>query len=114
MNRLSTLSVGIALGVTLALLSMLCALTFALWPDATLDFFGAFSHGLDFGTIKSAAPISPVGLSTALSVLESSASSRVSSTLRSTMSPPPGGGRGGPYAEAGHHKTLLKSPVEGA
>ena len=59
MKRLSTLSVGIALGVTLALLSMLCALTFALWPDATLDFFGAFSHGLDFGTIKSAAPISP-------------------------------------------------------
>lgn len=59
MKRLSTLSVGIALGVTLALLSMLCALTFALWPDATLDFFGAFSHGLDFGTIKSARPISP-------------------------------------------------------
>ena len=59
MNRLSTLSAGIALGSTLALLSMLCALTFALWPDATLDFFGAFSHGLDFGTIKSAAPISP-------------------------------------------------------
>lgn len=59
MNRLSTLSVGIALGLTLALLSMLCALTFTLWPDATLDFFGAFSHGLDFGTIKSAAPISP-------------------------------------------------------
>lgn len=59
MKRLSTLSVGIALGVTLALLSTLCALTFALWPDATLDFFGAFSHGLDFGTIKSAAPISP-------------------------------------------------------
>jgi len=59
MKRLSTLSVGIALGVTLALLSMMCALTFALWPDATLDFFGAFSHGLDFGTIKSAAPISP-------------------------------------------------------
>ena len=59
MKRLSTLSVGIALGVTLALLSMLCALTFALWPDATLDFFGAFSHGLDFGTIKSATPITP-------------------------------------------------------
>ena len=59
MDRLSTLSAGIALGVTLALLSMLCALTFALWPDATLDFFGAFSHGLDFGTIKSRAPISP-------------------------------------------------------
>lgn len=59
MNRLSTLSAGIALGVTLALLSMLCALTFALWPDATLDFVGAFTHGLDLGTIKSARPISP-------------------------------------------------------
>ena len=59
MNILSTLSAGIALGVTLALLSMLCALTFALWPDATLDFVGAFTHGLDLGTIKSATPISP-------------------------------------------------------
>ena len=59
MNRLSTLSVGVALGTTLALMSMLCALAFALWPDATLDFFGAFVHGLDLGTVKSAAPISP-------------------------------------------------------
>jgi protein-S-isoprenylcysteine O-methyltransferase Ste14 len=40
MNRLSTLSVGVALGTTLALMSMLCALAFALWQDATLDFFG--------------------------------------------------------------------------
>jgi hypothetical protein len=59
MNRLSTLSVGVALGTTLALMSMLCALAFALWPDATLDFFGAFVHGLDLSTAKSAAPISP-------------------------------------------------------
>ena len=59
MNRLGTLSVGVALGATLALMSMLCALTFALWPDATLDFFSAFTHGLDLGTIKSATPISP-------------------------------------------------------
>ena len=42
MNKLYILSVGIALGVTLALMSMLCALAFAIWPDATLDFFGAF------------------------------------------------------------------------
>ncbi|MGI0526690.1 DUF5676 family membrane protein [Rhizobium giardinii] len=58
MNKLSTLSVGIALGVTLALLSILCALTFALWPNATLDFFGAFTHGLDLGAVKSTAPMS--------------------------------------------------------
>ncbi|VTZ59843.1 DUF5676 family membrane protein [Sinorhizobium medicae] len=58
MNKLSTLFVGIALGVTLALLSMLCALTFAFWPNATLDFFGAFTHGLDLGAVKSTAPMS--------------------------------------------------------
>ncbi len=58
MNKLITLSVGIAMGITLALLSMLCALTFALWPNATLDFFSAFTHGLDLGAIKSTAPMS--------------------------------------------------------
>ena len=58
MNKLSTLSVGIALGGTLALLSMVCALAFALWPDATLDFFSAFTHGLDLGSVKSTAPMS--------------------------------------------------------
>jgi hypothetical protein len=57
MNKLSTLAVGIALGVTLALLSMLCALAFAIWPDATLDLFGAFTHGLDLGAVKSTAPM---------------------------------------------------------
>jgi hypothetical protein len=58
MNKVSTLSVGVAVGVTLALMSMVCALAFATWPDATLDFFGAFMHGLDFSTVKSAAPMS--------------------------------------------------------
>ena len=59
MNKLSILSVGIALGVTMALTSMLCALAFAISPDATLDFFGAFMHGLDLSAVKSTAPISP-------------------------------------------------------
>lgn len=59
MNKLSILSVGIALGVTLALMSMLCALAFAIWPDATLDFFGALSHGLDLGPIRSTTALSP-------------------------------------------------------
>jgi hypothetical protein len=58
-NKLSVLSVGIALGVTLALMSMLCALAFAIWPDATLDLFGAFTHGLDLSAVKSTAPMSP-------------------------------------------------------
>lgn len=59
MTRLGTLSAGVALGVTLALMSMLCALAFTLWPNATLDFFGAFMHGLDLSAVKSAGPISP-------------------------------------------------------
>ena len=36
----------------------MCALAFALWPDATLDFFGAFMHGLDLGAVRSTAPMS--------------------------------------------------------
>ena len=58
MERISTLAAGIALAVTLAFLSAVCALAFTLWPDATLDFFGAFMHGVDLSTVKSAAPIS--------------------------------------------------------
>ncbi|MEO5758121.1 MAG: DUF5676 family membrane protein [Mesorhizobium sp.] len=59
MNRLSVLSVGIALGVTSALMSMLCALAVAIWPDVALDFFGAIMHGLDLSAVKSTAPMSP-------------------------------------------------------
>ncbi|ANT49985.1 DUF5676 family membrane protein [Mesorhizobium amorphae] len=59
MNKLSILSVGIALGATLGLMSMFCALAFAIWADATLDFFGAFMHGLDLSAVKSTAPMRP-------------------------------------------------------
>ena len=58
MNKLSILSVGIALGAT-GLMSMFCALAFAIWADATLDFFGAFMHGLDLSAVKSTAPMRP-------------------------------------------------------
>jgi hypothetical protein len=58
MEKLSTLSVGIALAITFAFLSALCAIAFALWPDATIDFFGAFMHGLDLKAVRSAAPLS--------------------------------------------------------
>ena len=57
-GKLSTLAVGVALGATLAFLSMLCALAFAIWPDRTLDFFGAFTHALDLSTVKTTAPMS--------------------------------------------------------
>jgi hypothetical protein len=58
MYKVNTLGAGVALGITLALISALCAIAFVLAPDATLDFFGAFMHGLDLKAVKSAAPIS--------------------------------------------------------
>jgi hypothetical protein len=56
-NKLSIMATGIALAITFALMSALCALAFIVWPNTTLDFFGAFMHGLDLKTVKSAAPI---------------------------------------------------------
>jgi hypothetical protein len=57
MDKVNTLGAGVALAVTLALLSALCAIAFVLAPDATLD-FSAFMHGLDLKSVKSAAPLS--------------------------------------------------------
>ena len=56
-NKLSIAGAGIALAITFAFMSGLCALAFIVWPNATLDFFGAFMHGLDFNAVKSATPI---------------------------------------------------------
>jgi len=58
MDRVNTLGAGIALAVTLALISAACAIAFVLAPEATLDFFGAFMHGLDLKPVKAAAPLS--------------------------------------------------------
>jgi len=43
MEKLSTVSVGLALAITFAFLSILCAIAFTLWPDATIEFFNAFT-----------------------------------------------------------------------
>ena len=58
MDKRNPLSTGIGLAVTLAFLSILCAIAFAVAPDATLNFFGAFMHGLDLNAVKSTAPLS--------------------------------------------------------
>lgn len=56
-NKLSIAATGIAMAITFAFMSALCALAFLVWPEATLDFFGAFLHGVDLKTVKSPAPI---------------------------------------------------------
>ena len=58
MEQVNPIEAGIALAVTLALLSALCAVAFVLAPDATLNFFGAFMHGLDLNSVKAATPLS--------------------------------------------------------
>ena len=58
MDKVNTIGAGFALAVTLILLSALCAVAFVLAPDATLDFFSAFMHGLDLKSVKSATPLS--------------------------------------------------------
>ena len=56
-NKLSIVGTGIALAITFALMSGLCALAFLAVPEATLDFFDAFMHGLELKTVKLTAPI---------------------------------------------------------
>lgn len=57
-NTLGIAATGIALAITFAFMSVLCGLAFFLWPEATLDFFAAFMHGVDLKAVKSAVPIS--------------------------------------------------------
>ena len=58
MHRIGVLSAGLALAVTFAVLSAICAVATALWPDATIDFFGSFMHAFDLKAVKSAEPVS--------------------------------------------------------
>ena len=57
MDKLNPFSVGLATAVTLASVNALCAAAVALWPDATLDFFNSFAHGLDLKPLKSTEPL---------------------------------------------------------
>ena len=57
MDRVNAVGAGVALAITFAFLSILCALAFILAPDGTIDFFGAFMHVLDLNSVRSTAPI---------------------------------------------------------
>jgi hypothetical protein len=57
MHKLDTLRVGLSAAITAAILSALCAAAFAAWPDATIEFFNSWMHGLDLGKARSTAPI---------------------------------------------------------
>jgi 2TM family of unknown function (DUF5676) len=57
MEKVNALGAGIGFAVTFALLSVLCAIAFVIAPSGTIDFFGAFMHGLDLNSVRSTAPI---------------------------------------------------------
>jgi hypothetical protein len=57
MDRLGALSVGIAVAITLAILSGLCFFALALWPGTAIDFFNTLLH-LDLTALRPAAPLS--------------------------------------------------------
>jgi hypothetical protein len=57
MHKLDTLSVGLSAAITAAILSALCAAAFVVWPDATIEFFNSWMHGLDLNKARSTTPI---------------------------------------------------------
>ena len=48
---------GVALAVTMAVSYTVCALLYALWPQAGIRFLNALLHGLDFSGLAMPAPL---------------------------------------------------------
>ena len=55
MTKLDPWRSGAALAVTVAIAYAICALIFALFPDASASFMNALFHGLDFRKLQPAA-----------------------------------------------------------
>lgn len=62
MNKLNPWVIGVALALALAVLYTVCAGAFALWPQATLEFFNAWFHGLNLDGMQSGAKPFTIGL----------------------------------------------------
>ena len=62
MKKLNGWVVGGALAITLAVLYTICALAFALAPQATLEFFNAWFHGLNLTGMQGGAKPFTIGL----------------------------------------------------
>ncbi len=62
MNKLNPWVTGTALALALSVLYTGCAAAFALWPQATLEFFNAWFHGLNLAGMQSGAKPFTLGL----------------------------------------------------
>jgi hypothetical protein len=62
MNKLKPWVTGMTLALVLAVLYAVCAGAFAQWPQATLEFFNAWFHGLNLAGMQSGAKPFTLGL----------------------------------------------------
>lgn len=57
MNRLDPLKVGAATALTVGIVSIVCAIAVALFPDGTVNFVNSWTHGLDITVLRTNKPM---------------------------------------------------------
>jgi hypothetical protein len=66
MNRLNPWRTGIALALTAAIISLICAAAVYLFPDGTVAFVNSWTHGLDLTSLRTDRPWTLGGLALGL------------------------------------------------
>ena len=62
MNKLDPWRTGIAVALTAAIVSIVCALAVNLFPQGTVDFVNSWTHGLDLTLLRSDRPMTVVSV----------------------------------------------------
>ena len=57
MTKLDPLRTGAAVALTVAMVSILCAVSVYLFPDGTVEFVNSWTHGLDLTVLRTGRPI---------------------------------------------------------
>lgn len=59
MNKLDPWRTGVAVALTAAIVSVVCALAVYLFPQGTVEFANSWTHGLDLTLLRSDRPMTP-------------------------------------------------------
>jgi hypothetical protein len=59
MNKLDPWRTGVAVALTAAIASIVCALAVYLFPQGTVEFANSWTHGLDLTLLRSDRPMTP-------------------------------------------------------
>jgi hypothetical protein len=62
MNNPNPWRTGVALALTAASVSIVCALAVYLFPQGTVDFVNSWTHGLDLTLLRSERPMTPASV----------------------------------------------------